>query len=399
MQQLDKRRKVWKGVKPLREFKALKDAEVYGKTDEGRQAMFVARQVHSKGTREYEFWKYDDFLAYYENLPPHERFYHEMFRPFSRQRVAMDLDSKTGNYTMETWNCLIQTLIEIAMAVIHEKCEGAVPTFEAYHAHREGKFSTHLVFDVVLNSSFCVSNLVYEFIAPRIPPSLVLDHLRALIDVNIYATLTKTAQMRMPYSNAYQHLYQDACLYPMLRWEGDTFDREAFKRSLVAHFDPAVPRVSYTIVEVDPADRIQTNTSVFFESLTTQQKLKVGQQIKLVREWLHECHRVGQQDVTKAKYREVRWRVERAVCGTIGDYHRGNGAYVTVHFNVLGEADGIVFRCTDCNFEWPAEVPVSVIVDRQSGFDLYAAAMKEALEQTTNDAPLGMEESMTSDSG
>ncbi len=393
-------RKHPKQLQYVESFTTAKPAEVYGLSVKSENLLYVARVKKVNRTRVYEFWKLNDFVDMYEDLKPHLRFYEEKMMPDEEMRLVIDLDSSTGNYSAETWAALLHCIHEIVMDECKKRCEGFQPTtFEWWHATREDKFSTHLHYGIWLGSGQCVEFLVQNCIVPRIPSDLLLDPPDKLFDTHIYPVGSTATQLRMPYSNHFTG--QQRMANALLKEPGnqnEKFNRQAFMNSLITRRVQGDTSPVFRITEPHPlsSTRLSQGALQFCQSLTREQKLKVANQIQLVRDWLSRCHKASQQYEPVFCYRIARWRMDRMVCDALGDYHKGNGQYANLHFNILGEAEQLTFWCTDCKFEWPSEVPVTFITNHRGIQDMYHKALKEQSDQQGVDAPFAEESSMTS---
>lgn len=352
----------------------------FSKTPEGRRLLFLARAKAPGGQRVFEFWRPWDFVNFCKHSPQWRLFYHEMIPPDEKIKFFVDMESETVQ-TEEQWMAKVELLHKLFVQVAVQRCNGRVITVEdreLWHAHRPGKFSTHVIYDIDMSR-----NADVKAIATEISNLSDGELPEKLIDFKLYSE-TAYKQMRLPYSNQFLDYGQNGPVCALFRnaaSKSEPFDVNGFIRSFVT-MDfrlGQANRITYQILDHTVSSRFYGSKDGFnfMTYLDEPSAERVTEQTSLVKNWLLEKKFAVQLTQEKKTMDSIKWRCEPMYCEVLGRHHCSNGTCVELFFNALGEVDDLTFWCTDCEAAWRPEILAKTLALPDSLNDLFMDAMDE----------------------
>jgi hypothetical protein len=248
--------------------------------------------------------------------------------------------------------------------------------YRLWNAHREGQYSTHVIFDIWFKTALHCTVTALS-IRDRSSPILV-----DIIDDKVYVTGEGRRQIRMPYS--FKHTKTGGPAFPLILPSdqvGGDFSVEDFLKSLVTVYHKGPPEEEpityvqdlkdYPLVECDLDRLLNQRTSQGTYSLTDP-----DQEDRVV-EWIRK------QMNGKRLYRKAHttWHISPGVyCDLKGDRHVENKSY----FHLVSKKRGY-FVCTKCKVSRDCEVDfVHVMKDEIEFGDELLGYTKLAQIKTAN---------------
>jgi len=294
-------------------------------------------EISKDGKKRYEIWDLNQFLIYYENNPS-KRHYHEII--YSNRPCRLFFDAEEEGVTLEDWNNKMKEIDCVVKIYIKERYDIQVKQTGWWNSHRDGRMSSHLIYDCWFNSGPELKSIIEE-IKTRLTPST-----SNVIDMKPYATDGRKG-LRMPWS------YKFRLLYPLIPNENTEFDVKQFVSSLITVGSSGVNLL--TVDDVVASKR----TSMVRErtGLVTQE------QVDRIHRWLKEEKEV--KDIYERGENE--WSLKPGIyCPIKGDRHVSQCTF----FKIINESTG-EYYCPDCKWSWTTPENLKYVAHPPTGLDIW----------------------------
>jgi len=294
--------------------------------------------------KRYEIWDLNQFLLYYENNPS-KRHYNEIIHSNRPCRLFFDAEEEGGDgITLDDWNIKMKEIDLVAKAYIKEQYDISIKQNGWWNSHRDGRMSSHLIYDCWFRSGPELSNVV-EQMKSRLTPTT-----SRVIDMKPYATDGRKS-LRMPWS------YKFRLLYPLIpNGNGDEFDIKHFLSSLITVYQGETEPLTVDGIDVPLPPRPRRERT----------GLVTDEQVDRVHRWLREEKEV--KDIYERGDNE--WSLKPGIyCPIKGDRHVSQCTF----FKIINESTG-EYYCPDCKWTWATPENLKYVARQPTGMDVWVKA-------------------------
>jgi hypothetical protein len=315
-------------------------------------SIFVGYDRSVKQTKRFQLWAVNTFLDYYlDSLLPHNRFYHEYVDPIAPCRVYFDLEYEQAKHPEramddELWEAILEEIDFQVMSIFLGQFGVSSCDRTLWYAHRPGKFSTHVVYDLWVGSVATLLNVVVNPVVERV--SLLAKH---CIDLQLYSTNAFKC-LRMPYSNKYERPKQETLVHCLLPRNGNTTpDREALCKSLLT----VCRRPEQPVYYGDGDDDHRRRPEASVETVDAATKKAIA----AVEKWLVEveCARQGSVNMVQQTATKARWEFRGVYCPCLGEAHDTQQQSLTLYL----QPPSLLYSCIPCRYTWVPNVSARML--------------------------------------
>lgn len=317
---------------------------------------YFEREYTKTGAHRFEAWKLDAFLEY---LQYHDktRPYHETIEPDDHIAGYFDVEVKNDpTMTLQEWNTLMDELDFWVSQVVGEELKG-----RRWHAHREGHFSTHVIYP----DAWFETALDWTGAAFTIREKMTNPRLQKCLDMKVYVQQPNTKKsLRVPYGC--KNSANIAERYPLLpENEPIQFNPQLFCQSLLrCHQRLEVNQKCNAFLPVPvPPFRTFDHLEICLQQYSDNvDQILSREQDEQVQRWFVEMMGLTP---NKLKGKPNTWLIVPGLfCPNKKGAHETNKTY----FKILNTREGM-FTCPKCNLSWECDVDLSYIMASKQGED------------------------------
>jgi hypothetical protein len=316
--------------------------------------ILVAQQVREQGTREFYVYFIEDFVKKVKSLPCYARYYHEQIVHSRPVKLYFDIEDKSETINEDEFNAAVGDFCLKINDEIIRIVNRPIRPFVVSHAHRTGRFSTHVTFDVQFPNTYNLVHFINECKSKDISLQFVDDQ--------VYSC-TSIKSMRSMYSNkmiSATARERQCCLLPFGDdgSGGSLFDEELFKQSLITYISPNTPSIWYSQETIDVLSRSMSGMSI-----VTGNRIVVRPPEELYDKtikWLKDVKKVHTVKLISASENEFTLRVKPSFyCPVKGDRHDNNGTHLFFTYYLPHMVEMSVF-CLKCKSTTPYKESVMI---------------------------------------